>query len=40
MIEAASRLILLALAAILLLNLAQGGPSQVKAWLRGKFLNA
>jgi hypothetical protein len=31
-------LVLLILAAALLVNLAQGGPAQVRAWLRAKFL--
>lgn len=37
--ETAARLIVLGFAAILLLQLAQGGPNQVKAWLKAKFLN-
>jgi hypothetical protein len=37
--ERASSLILLFLAAIVLLNFAQGGTTQVKHWFSAKFLN-
>jgi hypothetical protein len=37
--ERAASVILLLLAAIVLLNFVQGGPSQVKTWFRAKFLN-
>jgi len=37
--EQAARLALLLFAAILLVNLAHGGPAQVKQWLAAKFLN-
>lgn len=36
--EELAQLLLLLLAGALLLNLVQGGPGQVSAWMRAKFL--
>lgn len=36
--EELSRLILLVLAAVLVMQLASGGPQQVRDWLAAKFL--